>query len=169
MNACTFPSSGYTGGKPKGPVTQKHHWFSVLNPQRYAGFCHAQISGSAQLCAVVSRLWGMVWATRKDVRTAEPVFLTTMLHQLHSKMQMVVPMSRSGAKTMTAILRAHTAAPTSTQANTATIPADRLQSVLGAYNAANLASSYIERGNFIAARRKLTLALAAINQLTAEA
>jgi hypothetical protein len=49
------------------------------------------------------------------------------------------------------------------------IPADRLQSVLGAYNAANLASSYIERGNFIAARRKLTLALAAINQLTAEA
>ena len=70
---------------------------------------------------------------------------------------------------MTATLRAHTAAPTSPQANMATIPADRLQSVLGAYNAANLASSYIERGNFIAARRKLTLALAAINQLTAEA
>ena len=49
------------------------------------------------------------------------------------------------------------------------IPADRLQSVLGAFNATNLASSYIERGNFAAARRKLVLALQAINQLQAEA
>ncbi|MEG0976115.1 MAG: hypothetical protein RSD57_07685 [Comamonas sp.] len=48
------------------------------------------------------------------------------------------------------------------------IPADRLHSVLGAFNATNLASSYIERGNFAAARRKLVLALQAINQLQAE-
>lgn len=51
----------------------------------------------------------------------------------------------------------------------AAIPADRLHAVLGAFNAANLASSYIERGNFAAARRKLVLALQAINQLQAEA
>ena len=69
---------------------------------------------------------------------------------------------------MTAITPAQICA-SSPQANTATIPADRLHAVLGAYNAANLASSYIERGNFSAARRKLTLALSAINQLTAEA
>lgn len=45
------------------------------------------------------------------------------------------------------------------------IPAHNLQSVLAAFNAANLASSYIERGNFTAARRKLAQALASINQL----
>ena len=49
------------------------------------------------------------------------------------------------------------------------IPASQLQAVLGAFNATNLASSYIERGNFAAARRKLTLALAAINQINSEA
>lgn len=45
------------------------------------------------------------------------------------------------------------------------IPADRLQSVLAAYNAANLASSYIERGNLAAARRKLVQALASVNEV----
>ena len=44
------------------------------------------------------------------------------------------------------------------------IPAHNLTAVLGAFNAANLASSYIERGNFTAARRKLVQALAAVNQ-----
>ena len=70
---------------------------------------------------------------------------------------------------MTAITRAHIAAPAPTKGNPATIPTDRLHAVLGAFNAANLASSYIERGNFAAARRKLVLALQAINQLQAEA
>lgn len=45
------------------------------------------------------------------------------------------------------------------------IPAQHLSTVLGAFNAVNLASSYIERGNFTAARRKLVQALASINQL----
>ena len=49
------------------------------------------------------------------------------------------------------------------------VPADRLRAVLGAFNAANLASGYIERGNFAAARRKLVLALAAVNELQADA
>ncbi len=160
--SCVILGSGYTGNKPNGPVTQKHHWFSVLNPQRYAGFCHAQISGSAQLCAVVSRLRGMVWATRKDVRTAEPVFLTTMLHQLHSKMQTVVPMSRSGAKTMTATLRAHTAAPTSTQATTVQ---EAIAAHIGIHNALSMANWHIAKGNTPAAARKVRQALAALRQL----
>lgn len=50
-------------------------------------------------------------------------------------------------------------------ATPAAIPADRLSTVLGAFNASNLASSYIERGNFTAARRKLVQALNAVNQL----
>ncbi|WP_423459400.1 hypothetical protein [Ottowia sp. VDI28] len=50
----------------------------------------------------------------------------------------------------------------------AAIPADRLTAVLAAFNAANLASSYIERGNFTAAHRKLVQALASVNQLQAE-
>ena len=46
-----------------------------------------------------------------------------------------------------------------------TIPTTNLTAVLAAFNACNLASCYIERGNFVAARRKLVLALASVNQL----
>ena len=60
---------------------------------------------------------------------------------------------------------ARTVAPT--QASPA-IPAHNLTAVLAAFNAANLASSYIERGNFAAARRKLAQALASVNQLQTE-
>ncbi|MGB3070396.1 MAG: hypothetical protein WBC18_17710 [Ottowia sp.] len=55
--------------------------------------------------------------------------------------------------------------PAPTTANPATIPTDRLAAVLAAFNAANLASSYIERGNFTAARHKLVQALESVNQL----
>ncbi len=51
------------------------------------------------------------------------------------------------------------------QASPATIPTTNLTAVLAAFNACNLASCYIERGNFVAARRKLVLALASVNQL----
>lgn len=52
-----------------------------------------------------------------------------------------------------------------TVGKTDTIPTTNLQFVLAAFNAANLASSYIERGNFAAARRKLVQALSSINEL----
>ena len=58
--------------------------------------------------------------------------------------------------------------PAPTQSTPDTIPAHNLTAVLAAFNAANLASSYIERGNFTAARRKLVQALASIGQLQAE-
>lgn len=61
---------------------------------------------------------------------------------------------------MTAI-PARIAAPTTTPA----IPADRLHAVLAAFNAANLASAYLERGNLAAARRKLVQALASVNEV----
>ena len=59
--------------------------------------------------------------------------------------------------------RAATPSPT-----TGTIPASNISAVLAAFNASNLAASYIERGNFAAARRKLTQALASINQIKLE-
>ena len=45
-----------------------------------------------------------------------------------------------------------------------TIPVVCLQPVLAAFNATNLASGYLERGNIPAARRKLVQALAFVNQ-----
>jgi hypothetical protein len=44
------------------------------------------------------------------------------------------------------------------------IPADSLPSVFMAFNACRLASGYLERGNFPAARRQLVQALAAVNE-----
>ena len=57
--------------------------------------------------------------------------------------------------------------PAPTPSTPDTIPTTNLTAVLAAFNAANLASSYIERGNFAAARRKLVQALASIGQLQA--
>lgn len=57
-------------------------------------------------------------------------------------------------------------AATTTSKSSDTIPTCNLQAVLAAFNACNLASSYIERGNFTAARRKLVLALRDIETLT---
>lgn len=67
---------------------------------------------------------------------------------------------------MTSPLASHHAASTTSKPDT--IPAHRLHAVLSAFNASNLASSYIERGNFAAARRKLMQALQSINRLQAE-
>ena len=67
---------------------------------------------------------------------------------------------------MTAITERKPAPSTSTPD---TIPTANLTAVLAAFNAANLASNYIERGNFTAARRKLVQALASIGQLQAGA
>lgn len=194
--ACTFPSSGYTDNKPNGPVRKNTTNTAFATPNDKRGFVMPKFFGVVRIAALAIWLRGVVGVIRKDARTAVFVFLTTTLHLLRVRTQTVDSLIHTGTKTMTATLRAHTAAPTSTTprivsglsltdprcaevlnalpgmadpAPAAPIPAERLQSVLGAYNAANLASSYIERGNFIAARRKLTLALAAINQLTAEA
>ena len=57
--------------------------------------------------------------------------------------------------------------PAPTQSTPDTNPTANLTAVLAAFNAANLASNYIERGNFTAARRKLVQALAS-SQLAVE-
>ena len=65
---------------------------------------------------------------------------------------------------MTAITQQASRAAAS-QSSTGTLATTQISAVLAAFNAANLASSYIERGNFAAARRKLVQALASVNQL----
>lgn len=67
---------------------------------------------------------------------------------------------------MPSIQTAATATPTPAAG---TISTSNLTAVLGAFNACNLASSYIERGNFTAARRKIILALRDIDTLTTAA
>lgn len=156
----------YTAHKPRGPVTQKHQIRSGCTSTDKRGFVTPKFLGLVHLHVPAQRLRGVVGATRKDVRTASDVFLTATLHLLHSKMQAVVSsLIPEGTKTMSTITQQATcaAAPTST---TGTLATTQISTVLAAFNAANLASSYIERGNFAAARRKLVLALASVNQLT---
>lgn len=74
-------------------------------------------------------------------------------------MPAIIPASRSAAP-----LQPHAG---TSQPQPGTISTAHLQSVLAAFNACNLASCYLERGNIAAARRKLVQALASVNQVHA--
>ena len=63
---------------------------------------------------------------------------------------------------MTVIPRAHTAAPTSTQANTAQ---EAIAAHIGVHNCLSMAAWHIAKGNTPAAARKVRQALAALRQL----
>ena len=176
MNACTFLSPGYTCDKPRGPVRRNTSESALSTPNDKRGFVMSKISGRCAYSRIGLSVWGVVWAglpvralyIRKDARMAGSMFLPTTFHPMRVETQKVATLIQPGIQTMTAITQVSpSAAQTSSKSDS--IPASQLQAVLGAFNATNLASSYIERGNFAAARRKLTLALAAINQLTAEA
>lgn len=161
-------ASCYISRKPRGPVTQKHQIRSGCTSTDKRGFVTPKFLGLVRLNAPAQWLRGVVGATRKDVRTASDVFLTATLHQMHSKMQTVVSsLIPEGTQTMTAITQQASRAATSSP-TTGTIPAAHITDVLAAFNAANMAASYIERGSFAAARRKLTQALASINQIKLE-
>lgn len=66
---------------------------------------------------------------------------------------------------MTATIQQTSYTTASSPATVGSAPLAQASTVLAAFNAVNIASSYIERGNFAAARRKLTQALTSINQL----
>ena len=110
----------------------------------------------------VSTQWlrGMVGATRKDARTAESVFLTTMLHLLRVETQTVVPLTHSGAKTMTKPQGRTTPA-----LATSATPTHAHQLFADAVNAASMATWYTKRGNIAAAARKARQHLAALRLL----
>jgi len=66
------------------------------------------------------------------------------------------------------ITASRSAAPSHPSAKPHAIPVAYLSPVLAAYNAANLAGCYLEKGNIAAARRKLVQALAAVNQVSVQ-
>ncbi|MEG0923184.1 MAG: hypothetical protein RSG22_17480 [Comamonas sp.] len=154
---------GYTICKLRGPVLQNTKSEEVATPTVKRGFVTPNFWGRVHqhLASVVSG--EMAHSVRMGARLR--TCFEHLTHPMRFKTQTVVLLIPEGSKTMTVMtLASRSAAPS--QPNP--IPADRLHSVLGAFNATNLASSYIERGNFAAARRKLVLALQAINQLQAE-
>ena len=165
IHFCT--SQRYTALKPKGPVPEKRQTHRGCNPHLQAGFCHAQILGTGAL-ASIPHVYGWDGANGNVVRTSVGVFFTSRPPNAMKTQTVDFVGSPTGIQTMSAITPKMGPSVTAT-GTPAAIPADRLHAVLGAFNAANLASSYIERGNFSAARRKLVLALQAINQLQAEA
>ena len=143
----------YTAAVPKGMVPEKHLWFSGRNPHRKAGFRLAQILGTG---APALALHGFGWGgpTRKDGRTAEPVFFTPH-PPAAMKTQTVAPLPRSGAKTMT---KPQGTTPTHHH----TTEERRAFAALEAANCAALARWYSARGNVKAARRKAVQLLAAL-------
>ena len=156
----------YTACKPKGPVPEKRQTRRGCNPHLQAGFCHAQILGTGAP-ALIPHVFGRDGANGNVARTSSSVFFTSRPPNAMKTQAVDFFGSLEGSQTMSATLPKMGPSVTAT-GTPAAIPADRLHAVLGAFNAANLASSYIERGNFAAARRKLVLALQAINQLQAE-
>ena len=84
-------------------------------------------------------------------------------HPLRVKTHPVVLKSRRGAKTMTQVTRARTAAPTPKAAPA--IPTTQAHALLEATTSASLAGFYLRRDNVAQARRKLRQALQALNTL----
>lgn len=156
----------YIARKPRGPVTQKHQIRSGCTSTDKRGFVTPKFLGAVRLNASAQWLRGVVGATRKGVRTASDVFLTTTLHQLHSKMQMVVSsLIPEGTQTMTAATKAsRRAAPSPTAMGTS----DPIQLHADAHNALNMAVFYLRQpdANVAGARRKAIQALTALRGLS---
>lgn len=148
--------------KPRGPVRKNTTSKAFATPIDKRGFVMPKFLGLVRLSAPVQWLRGMVGATRKGVRTALDVFLTTMLHPLRLRTQTVATLNPKGAKTMTAI----------TTASRATTPTtgtpDPIQLHAQAHNALNMAVFYLRQpqANTAAARRKAVQALAAMRSLS---
>ena len=157
--ATTLPSAPalvYTAAKPRGPVRKNTTSKAFATPTDKRGFVMPKFLGLMRLNVSAQWLRGVVGATRKDARTAESVFLTTMLHLLRVETQTVVPLTHSGAKTMTQ------GTTTPAQATIATHPH---QLFADAVNAASMANWYTRRGNIAAAARKARQHLAALRLL----
>ncbi len=163
MIYCDFSESVYNSVKPSGPVLE-NTFLVAFEPPRQCGFVTSKIVAMRAFTHPLKVSGEMGLPVRMAAR-----LLTCFQHLVHPmrlKTQSVGSCDPVGNQTMTVITQRNTAPTPSTQD---AIPASNLHAVLSAYNAANLASAYLEKGNFTAARRKLTQALSAINTLQAEA
>lgn len=160
MNACTFPSSGYTGGKPNGPVLQNTNEPEVATPTYKRGFVTSKILSVRAFAHRLMVSGGMGISVKTAARLV-PCF-EHPIHLLRFKTHRVVSLIQPGIQTMTATLRAHTAAPTSTQATTAQ---EAIAAHIGVHNCLSMAAWHIAKGNTPAAARKVRQALAALRKL----
>ena len=156
--------SCYICRKPRGPVRRNTLDSAFATPTDKRGFVMPNFCGKMCLCTPSPWLWGVVGAIRKDVRTAESVFLTSTLHPLCVETKRVVPLSHSGAKTMTTTTAISAAASTP-----ATGTPDPIQLHADAHNALNMAVFYLRQphANVPGARRKAIQALNALRNLSA--
>ena len=162
----------FTGGAVLCLMASKQRHLTPEKHKTREGRCHHLQAGSYQVQCLLTgasapSLYGYGRNGQKGnlLRTSTGVFFTSR-PPYAMKTQTVGSLdSPVGTKPMTVITQ-RTNAPTPSKQDA--IPASNLHAVLAAFNASNLASSYIERGNFAAARRKLTQALASINSLTLE-
>lgn len=159
-------ASCYISRKPRGPVLENTISVAVATSTDKRGFVSSKFWGLVRMYASpLMVLGGMGLPVRMAARLR-----TCFQHPVHPlclKTQKVGSLIPVGTQTMNAItqkaIRAATPSPT-----TGTVPIAHITDVLAAFNAANMAASYIERGSFAAARRKLTQALASINQIKLE-
>lgn len=159
-------ASCYISRKPRGPVLENTISVAVATSTDKRGFVSSKFWGLVRMYASpLMVLGGMGLPVRMAARLR-----TCFQHPVHPlclKTQKVGSLIPVGTQTMTAITQQASRAATSSP-TTGTIPAAHITDVLAAFNAANMAASYIERGSFAAARRKLTQALASINQIKLE-
>lgn len=158
-------ASCYISRKPRGPVLQNTLFEAVATSTVKRGFVSSKFWGLVRLCRalMVTGEMGLSVRTPARLRTC----FEHLVHLMCFKTQTVGSLIPEGTQTMTAITQQASRAATSSP-TTGTIPAAHITDVLAAFNAANMAASYIERGSFAAARRKLTQALASINQIKLE-
>ena len=154
------PESWYTGGKPNGPVLQNTISSEVAAPTDKRGFVTPKFQAVRKIAHSLMVTGGMGISVKTAARLSS--CFEHPIHLLRFKTSPVVSKSRSGAKTMTAITRAQTAAPMSSQANSAQ---EAIAAHVGIHNALSMAAWHIAKGNTPAAARKVRQALAALRQL----
>lgn len=154
-SACTLV---YTAPKPKGPVLENTIDSEVATPTFKRSF-------------VMPKFWGLVrqhWPRMVSGGMGLPARMAARLnpcfqhpvHPLCLKTQTVVPLTHSGAKTMTKP-QGRTAPALATSAT----PTQAHQLFADAVNAASMARWYTRRGNIAAATRKARQHLAALRAL----
>lgn len=157
-------NSCYIDRKPRGSVRKNTIGSAFATPNVMRGFVMPKFCRKMRLRTHSYWLRGMVGAIRKDVRTAEPVFLTTMLHPMRVRTHRVANLSRSGVKTMTtSSLASRCAAATSPTLGTS----DPIKLHADARNALSMAVFYLSQpqANVVGARRKAVQALSALRGL----
>lgn len=166
-NCSHFHSIGvlrYTAAKPKGSVLENTILEAVAAPTFKRGFVMPKFCGLRRLVASTSMVSGGMGLSVRTPARLRACFQHPV-HLMRLKTQTVAYLgSLEGIQTMTALTKQASSAAKSTP-TTGTLATTQITTLLAAFNAANMASSYIERGNFAAARRKLVLALASVNQL----